>query len=327
LAINNGGLVVGRFGAPPQGVFAWSASGGTIDLAAPPGRPEFVDVNDAGDVVATIAPPEGGSSTPYLFRNGTWTNINDLRPSGSTRTLTVVTAINNSGWMVGSSGTGQGWILIPPVNRPPVAYDGTATVVAGASVSGTLAASDPDNDPLTFGIAPDGNGTKGTAVVTDASSGAYTYTANVGAGGTDTFAFRANDGQDNSNDATVTVTITSPPCAADITSTVAISAQTPRFNRKAGFYTQNVTLRNSDGAVSGPLSLVLDRLSTNAALVNRTGQTGCSEPGGSPYIDVPAGADSQFTSRERVTITLEFTNPSGQPIVYTPRVLAGTGDR
>ena len=325
LAINNGGLVVGRFGAPLQGIFAWSASSGTIDLAAPPGRPDFVDVNDAGDVVATITPPEGGSSTPYLFRNGTWTNINDLRPSGSTRTLSVVTAINNLGWMVGSSGTGQGWILIPPVNRPPVAYDGTATVAAGASVSGTLAASDPDNDPLTFEIiVPDEP--KGTAVVTDASSGAYTYTANVGAGGTDTFTFRANDGKENSNDATVTVTI----CAADITSTVAISAQTPKLNRKTGLYTQTVTLRNSDGAVSGPVSLVLDGLSSNATLVNGTEETACSQPTGSPYINVPVGADSQFTSRERATITLEFTNPSGQPIVYTPvcsRGLPGGSDR
>ena len=324
MAINAGGVVVGRFVGAANGVFLWSAATGTIDLAAPPGIPEFVDVNDAGDVVATILLIQGGS-VPYLFRNGTWTNINDLRPSGSTRTLTVVTAINNSGWMVGSSGTGQGWILIPPVNRPPVAFDGIAPVLAGAAVSGTLAASDPDNDPLTFAIVT--SGTKGTAVVTDTSSGAYTYTANVGGDGTDTFTFRANDGQDNSNDATVTLTITSPPCAADITSTVAISGQTPKLNRKTGLYTQTVTLRNSDGAVSGPVSLVLVGLSSHATLVNRTGQTACSQPAGSPYIDVPVGADSQFISRERATITLEFTNPSGQAIVYTPRVLAGTSDR
>ena len=55
------------------------------------------------------------------------------------------------------------------------------------------------------------NGTKGTAVVTNASTGAYTYTPNAGATGADSFTFKANDGTVDSNTATVNVTIAATP--------------------------------------------------------------------------------------------------------------------
>lgn len=211
-------------------------------------------------------------------------------------------------------------------NRPPEAVDGTASVAAGASVSGTLTATDPDGDSLTYSIVD--NGTKGTVEITNAATGAYTYTANVGASGTDTFTFQANDGLLNSNTATITVTITALPCAANISASVTIMSQGPlKLNRKTGRYTQTLTLRNGDGAVSGPVSLVLDSLSSNAALFNITGTTACAAPAGSPYINVDVGGDSVFSPRERATVTLEFTNPSGQAVMYTTRVLAGAGNR
>jgi len=90
-------------------------------------------------------------------------------------------------------------------NRPPVASDGTASVTAGASVSGTLSATDPDGDSITYSIVT--TGTKGTAQVTNSGTGAYTYTANAGSSGADTFTFRANDGVDDSNVATITIAI------------------------------------------------------------------------------------------------------------------------
>ena len=55
------------------------------------------------------------------------------------------------------------------------------------------------------------NGTKGTAVVSNASTGACSYTANAGTNGTDTFSFRVFDGTLNSNVATLTVIIPAPP--------------------------------------------------------------------------------------------------------------------
>jgi len=152
-------------------------------------------------------------------------------------------------------------------------------------VSGTLNVTDQEGDALAYSIVT--NGTKGMAVITNVSIGAYTYTANVGSSGTDTFTFKANDGFADSNTATVTVTIIPVgACGTDITATVAVSGQGPlKLNKKTGRYTSTVTLKNGDGAVSGPISLVLDNLSSNATLFNLTGTTACAAPSGSPYVE------------------------------------------
>jgi len=169
------------------------------------------------------------------------------------------------------------------------------------------------------------NGSKGVATITNATTGAFTYTATAGATGTDTFTFKANDGSLDSNEATVTGTIT-PPCATDISASVAITiSAAPKLNRKTGRYTQALTLKNNAGATSGPVSLVLDGLSTNATLFNATGTTACAAPSGRPYLNVNVGSDGVFNSREKATVILEFNNPSGQAVTYTPRVLAGAG--
>jgi uncharacterized repeat protein (TIGR03803 family) len=118
-------------------------------------------------------------------------------------------------------------------------------------------------------------------------------------------------------------------CAADVSTVASVASQGPlKLNRKTGRYTQAVTLKNGDGAMAGPVSLVLDGLSSDTALFNATGATTCAAPFNSPYINVDVGTDSVFNSRERATVTLEFTSSSGQPPTYTgTRVLAGTGNR
>ena len=95
-----------------------------------------------------------------------------------------------------------------PVNHAPVASDGTLTTAIDTPADGTLVATDSDADPLTFSRVTDG--TKGSAVITNAATGAYTYTPNAGASGSDSFTFKANDGTVDSNIATVNVTITDP---------------------------------------------------------------------------------------------------------------------
>jgi hypothetical protein len=215
-------------------------------------------------------------------------------------------------------------ISIVPINDAPVASNGTATVTAGGSVSGSFLASDIDSSNLTYSIVT--NASKGTAAVTNAATGSFTYIANQNSSGTDSFTFMANDGGLDSNVATVTVTI-SPACAANISASVSITQGMPKLDRKTGRYTQSVTLKNNDGTVAGPLSLVLDGLSANATLFNATGTTGCVAPTGTPYINVGVGTDGFFGTREKVSVTLEFQNPSGQTISYTPRVLVGTGPR
>ena len=96
-------------------------------------------------------------------------------------------------------------ITVTPVNDAPVAQSGTLAVTPGVAAAGTLTGSDIDSATLTYtlGTAP----AKGTVVITNATTGAYTYTPKAGATGTDTFTFRVSDGALTSAAATVTVTI------------------------------------------------------------------------------------------------------------------------
>jgi hypothetical protein len=93
----------------------------------------------------------------------------------------------------------------PPVNQSPVASDGAAKTTQGAPVSGSLSASDPDGDALTYSIVS--NGGSGTVQITNPSTGTYTYTPKAGGTGSDRFTFKVNDGKADSNVATITVTI------------------------------------------------------------------------------------------------------------------------
>lgn len=95
----------------------------------------------------------------------------------------------------------------------PVAANGVLTVKEDqpAAEAGTLSATDSDSTALTFSIVA--NGSKGTAIITNAATGAYTYLPAPEQTGTDTFTFQVSDGVNVSNIASVTVTIT-PYCTA-----------------------------------------------------------------------------------------------------------------
>ena len=87
----------------------------------------------------------------------------------------------------------------------PVATNSTLKVAEGVATSGQLSASDADNNILLFNLVS--NGTKGTAVLTNATTGVFTYTPTSGQTGEDTLTFNVNDGTNTSNTATVTITI------------------------------------------------------------------------------------------------------------------------
>ena len=86
----------------------------------------------------------------------------------------------------------------------------------GHAGRGHARCSPPAPAPLTFALVT--NGTLGTALVTDASTGAFTYTPNPNLFGMDTFTFHVSNGATTSNVATVTVTISpvnDPPVAIE----------------------------------------------------------------------------------------------------------------
>jgi len=102
----------------------------------------------------------------------------------------------------------------------PIPQPQGISVTTGTPFSGTLTSSDADNDSPLFTI--HSQPTKGTATLTNSSTGAFTYTANADATGMDTFAFGVFDGASNSKfNAVVTVTLASGAPAPVISSVTA----------------------------------------------------------------------------------------------------------
>jgi len=96
-------------------------------------------------------------------------------------------------------------ITVAGIN-PPIASNASFSTGQEKSVTGTLSANDPDGGPLTFKVAK--NGSLGTATITNAATGVFTYVPKVGSFGADTFTFKANDGTFDSNEAVVSINIT-----------------------------------------------------------------------------------------------------------------------
>ncbi|HZS05030.1 MAG TPA: Ig-like domain-containing protein [Blastocatellia bacterium] len=102
-------------------------------------------------------------------------------------------------------------IGVTPVNDPPVASSQSVTTDEDTAKVITLAASDVDNDPLTFiAVTPPQHGTL------NGTGSNLTYTPALNYNGPDSFSFKVNDGQVDSNIATVSITVSpvnDPPFA------------------------------------------------------------------------------------------------------------------
>lgn len=110
-------------------------------------------------------------------------------------------------------------ITVTNVNRVPVANAAALAVTEDAAKTGTLTATDPDGDPLTFGLVAGQGPLLGSVALTNTGTGSYTYTPNPNASGADSFTFEVSDGTLVSGPATVTVTIAvvnDPPVLAAI---------------------------------------------------------------------------------------------------------------
>ena len=104
-------------------------------------------------------------------------------------------------------------------NSAPVANSQSVTVAENGTATITLAATDVDNDPLTYIIVSGPQ--NGTLTGTGANR---TYTPAANFNGTDSFTFKVNDGTVDSNIATVSIMITpvnDPPVASSQNVTVA----------------------------------------------------------------------------------------------------------
>jgi Tol biopolymer transport system component len=156
-----------------------------------------------------------------------WITINS--PAGGTGTGTVSFTVAAN---TGPARTGTLVVALQPVtvtqgpSMPPVAQNSTFTTPEDTPLSGTLLATDPNGDALTFSIITPP--ARGTAVITNPSTGAFTYSPGLNRFGGDTFTFQVSAGGRTSNIATVIIDVTpvdDAPVAFD--STLNVTEDTP----------------------------------------------------------------------------------------------------
>jgi hypothetical protein len=124
---------------------------------------------------------------------------------------------------------------------------------------------------------------------------------------------------------TVTANFVPCVCALDVSPVIAVTPGGYVYNMVSGRFTQTVKITNISGAtILGPISLLIENLSSNATVYNPTGLTDqFYPPVGVPYLN----AVGDLAAGQSVSITLQFTNPSKTAITYTTRELAGSGQR
>lgn len=171
--------------------------------------------NHALNVLANDSDVEGNPLTVVAVGNPDRGGDAAIEGQGSNNVIRYTPAANVFGqetftYTVEDSGggrdTAQVTIQINNVNDPPAASNGSFSTPENTAHNGTLAASDIDGDNLAFAIV--GQGSRGTAVVTNTATGAFRYTPGSGQTGADSFTFRVSDGTTVSNTATISVTIT-----------------------------------------------------------------------------------------------------------------------
>ncbi len=133
---------------------------------------------------------------------------------------------------------------------PPTASNGSVTTSENTAVNGSLSAS--STAPLSFAVvtAP----AHGTVSITNAATGAFTYTPTSGFSGSDSFTFDASNSGGASNVATESVTVNpvSTGCAAGYTSfTGNITQGNDVFEPNNTYYQTTKTGVNS-GILTGP---------------------------------------------------------------------------
>ncbi|TXG84916.1 MAG: tandem-95 repeat protein [Sphingomonadales bacterium] len=230
--------------------------------------------------------------------------------------------------------------------EPPIATDATASITedaAQATVSGLLAASDPNNDPLTFSQ-PGGNTVTGVfGQLTVAANGTFTYTLNnadadtngLGAGqtATDVFTYQVDDGTGQPPaTAQVRITVTGANDAPTIAATRAVTVN-------AG--TTAVTSAGDGADPDSNSTLRYTIAGTDAALFAVNAQTGAlafatppsfsnpQDQGGDNVYDLTLTvSDGSLTASQAVAVTVLEGNraPVANPDPATGELLVTEDD-
>ena len=109
----------------------------------------------------------------------------------------------------------------------------------------------------------------------------------------------------------------SPDSAVDVSSQVKASHTGFTINRATHLWTATMTIQNTGTtAIAGPIQVLLTNLSAGVSMSNSTGTHN-----GSPYITASADGLAPGAS---VSVPIQFTNPSGVSIAFTPVTASGT---
>ncbi|MBF0153359.1 MAG: hypothetical protein HQL64_06430 [Magnetococcales bacterium] len=188
----------------------------TVGTTATGSSPTTADTTTTGTTTtgsssATTGTTATGSSstTASTTATGSSSTTASTTTTGSSSTTTSTASSGRAGTWDNAKWDKDRW---DSANRSPVASAGTLGVNKNTAATGVLSATDVDKDTLTYAVFTDG--AKGTVTITDAKTGAYSYTPTAGATGADSFTFKVNDGVADSNVAAIAVTINGPPTLA-----------------------------------------------------------------------------------------------------------------
>ncbi|WP_068604245.1 Ig-like domain-containing protein [Paenibacillus swuensis] len=290
--------------------------------------PENLPVS--GKVVATD--PNGDPLT-YALNSAPTSGTVVVNPDG---TFTYTPAIGFVGIVsftyIVADPTGEtdiGTVTVDVFDQPPAAQDMDLSTPENIPVSGTVTASDPNGDPLTFTLFS--GPSNGVAVVN--LNGTFTYTPNAGFIGTDIINVIVSDPFGLSDIATIRITVfDQPPVAQDV------ALSTPENFPVSG--TVNATDPDGD-----PLTFVLYTAPLNGtAVVNPDGtftytpalgfvgsdafNVLVSDPAGLSDIGTvrievinnpPVAQDLTLTTPQSIAVSGQVTasDPNGDPLTYT----------
>ncbi len=184
------------------------------DTATSPVTVTATDVDDAQSALTFGIATQGLHGSAAIASDGTslvYTPAHDFTGTDSF----MVRACDDQS-PTPACGTQTVQVTVTAVNDAPVAFDGSLAATEDAIATGTLVASDVDSATLTYSVVAAAS--HGTVTVTNAATGAYSYTPAANYNGADAFTFKANDGSLDSNVATVDITVDSvndAPAATD----------------------------------------------------------------------------------------------------------------
>ena len=208
---------------PVQGPGATTYSFGinvTLTQTAPTAQPASLQTGLGASVSSTAHATSTDCGPPAItYQFGTPAHGSLSNTDASTGAFTYTPNLGYSGTdSFTFTGTTYGSMVSTPAtvsitvqNQAPTAQPATLVTHVNTLVTGNLVATDPDLPAQTLKYAVATGPTHGQLIITNATTGAFTYIPNSGFGGNDAFTFTANDGSLTSAPASVAVQVRQYP--------------------------------------------------------------------------------------------------------------------